>query len=91
MSRLRTTTGWTPLNWAADEGHVDVVRLLLEKGADVAVANSNGWTPLNLAASNGYIDVVRLLLESVRILSCMTVNVARRRYAGLPRGAMRLW
>jgi len=30
--------GWTPLNSAAHNGHVDVVKLLLERWADVTVA-----------------------------------------------------
>lgn len=40
-----------------------MVRLLLEKGADVAVANNNGWTPLKSAANEGHLDVAQLLLE----------------------------
>ena len=27
--------GWTPLYWAAQEGHAEVVKLLLKAGADV--------------------------------------------------------
>jgi ankyrin repeat protein len=55
--------GWTPLNTAANNGHIDVMKLLLENGADVTVANQNGWTPLNSAAGNGHFNVVMLLLE----------------------------
>ena len=28
-------TGWTPLTWASSQGHVKVVKYLLDKGADV--------------------------------------------------------
>jgi ankyrin repeat protein len=48
---------------ASNHGHVDVVKLLLEKGADMTVRNREGWTPLHSASNSGHIDVVKLLLE----------------------------
>jgi ankyrin repeat protein len=39
--------GRTPLYWTSENGHVDVVKLLLEKGADPAAANRDGRTPLH--------------------------------------------
>jgi ankyrin repeat protein len=30
-----------------DSGHLEVVKLLLEKGAGFTAPNSDGWTPLN--------------------------------------------
>lgn len=53
----------TPLSWAAKRGHKGIVKLLLEKGADVNAANRNRRTPLHHASTNGYVDVVKLLLE----------------------------
>ena len=55
---------WTPLNLALDGGHIDIVKLLLEKGADVTVPTQNGRTPLSWAAGKGYEAVVRLLLDN---------------------------
>ncbi|KAJ6636025.1 Protein TANC2 [Pseudolycoriella hygida] len=49
---------------AAHEGNVSMVKLLLEFGADVELANSQGCTPLILAASNGHCDVVRQLVAA---------------------------
>lgn len=49
---------------AAHEGNVPMVRLLLEFGADVELANSQGCTPLILAAANGHCDVVRQLVAA---------------------------
>jgi ankyrin repeat protein len=34
-----------------------VVKLLLEKGADVDKANEYDWTPLKSAASNGLVKI----------------------------------
>ncbi|EIT77782.1 ankyrin repeat protein [Aspergillus oryzae 100-8] len=56
--------GWTPLIYAASLGHKDVVRLLLEKGADLDNDDHPyGRTPVIWAAMNGHEDVVGLLLE----------------------------
>jgi len=43
--------GWTALHWAAMEGHTDVVRLLLQNGANVEAVTERGLTPLRSATS----------------------------------------
>ncbi|XP_048249888.1 uncharacterized protein LOC124128376 [Haliotis rufescens] len=53
----------TPLFVACENGHIDIVRLLIEKGADVTAAAKDGCTPLHCACKNGHIDIVRLLIE----------------------------
>jgi hypothetical protein len=54
--------GTTALLAAAGQGRVEVVRLLLERGADVN-ARSGGWTPLPLALSSGVSpEIARLLV-----------------------------
>ena len=56
--------GATALILAAQSGHVEVVRLLLEAGADKDVADDDGATALMEAAYRGHVEVVRLLLEA---------------------------
>jgi ankyrin repeat protein len=58
--------GWTPLQRAAQNGHAAVVKLLLEKGAELE--SKDKWysykrTALSCAAENGHAAVVKLLLE----------------------------
>ena len=54
----------TLLTLAAEEGHEDVVLLLLNNGADPNKANNSGRTPLHSAASSGNLSIVRQLLYS---------------------------
>jgi ankyrin repeat protein len=53
----------TALSFAADRGDVEIVKLLLERGADVNAKDTfYSATPLTWAAANGHVEVVRLLL-----------------------------
>ncbi|KAB5586279.1 hypothetical protein GE09DRAFT_1166719 [Coniochaeta sp. 2T2.1] len=55
--------GQTPISWAADCGHTEVVSLLLDSGkVNPDSKDASGWTPLAWAASKGYDEAVRLLL-----------------------------
>ena len=49
---------------AASDGYLEVVRLLLEAGADKNAARSDGVTALWAAGRHGHLEVVRLLLEA---------------------------
>ena len=51
--------GETALMHAAIQGHLEIVRLLLVRGAEV---NRSGWTPLIYAAVKGSVPIARLLL-----------------------------
>lgn len=52
----------TPLHWAAQHGHVEVVRTLIDNGADVNAKDVFGRTPLHLAVSHP--NVIALLLDA---------------------------
>jgi len=55
--------GYTPLYIAAQKGHLDVVKTLIEHGARVDAATTDGATPLYIACQNGQIEVVKYLIE----------------------------
>ena len=58
--------GHTPLALASRDGKVDVVRVLLEAGADVnkSTTGGDGHTPLTFASVYGEVEVARVLLEA---------------------------
>jgi ankyrin repeat protein len=56
--------GWTPLHWAAEAGHTNIVALLLDHGAEVnAVTLKADCIPMHLATQNGHTDAAKLLLD----------------------------
>jgi ankyrin repeat protein len=61
--RCRNFGGFTPLHWAAAEGHLDCVQLLLEHGADIEAVTKDGWPPLHMAARWDRVELVKFLLE----------------------------
>ncbi|XP_055705484.1 ankyrin repeat domain-containing protein 50 [Phlebotomus papatasi] len=72
---IEDVNGQTALNIASRNGHLEVVRLLLNftqpladgtgrvRGVDVNHADRDGWTPLRSASWGGHTEVVRLLIS----------------------------
>jgi uncharacterized protein len=60
------TDGATHLILAGKHGHAAVVRLLLDRGADIDARDGEGHTALLVAGQGGHRDVVRLLVEAAR-------------------------
>ena len=56
--------GCTALWAAARNGHLAVVRLLIEQNAEVDARTSTNSTPLRAAAFDGHLDIVRCLVEN---------------------------
>ena len=61
---IRAQYGRTALHDASVNDHLAVVKLLLQRGADVRVMNQFGDTSLHEAGRWGHLDVVRLLLDN---------------------------
>ena len=58
--------GLTALMMASANGHTEIVKLLLDKGADVNVKNTYGITALFMASVHGHTEIVKLLLDKWR-------------------------
>jgi ankyrin repeat protein len=55
----------TPLHFALTGGSLEVVRLLLEHGADVDIQDEEDQTPYQVAESFGLTEIAKLLSEHV--------------------------
>ena len=53
--------GFSPLHWAAKEGAVKIIEILLARGARVNSTNRGDDTPLHLAAAHGHREIVLMV------------------------------
>jgi ankyrin repeat protein len=56
-------SGFAPLHRASENGRIEVVRVLIEHGANVEVQDKYGRTPLNVASGSQREEILELLLE----------------------------
>ncbi|KAG8447467.1 hypothetical protein GDO86_014817 [Hymenochirus boettgeri] len=56
--------GWTPMIWATEYKHVDLVKLLHSKGADIHIRDNEENICLHWAAFAGSVEIAEILLAS---------------------------
>lgn len=54
-------TGWTPLFFAASEGHIECVRRVLAAGARVDVVDDSGWGIWTYSLYRGHLEVAAMV------------------------------
>lgn len=59
----RTSSGKTALMWACQNGHREIVDLLLNMGAKWKMKDDDGLTALTIASENAHLDIENLLRE----------------------------
>ncbi|PHH62136.1 hypothetical protein CDD82_2044 [Ophiocordyceps australis] len=62
--------GRTPLSWAANRGHRDIVELLLDHGARINAKDRARLTALHIAVTGQHKDIVGVLLDRGAHLEC---------------------
>lgn len=60
----RNHHGMTPLHLASGSGQLNVVKALIENGAEVNAGNAFGTSVLEWAAINGKVDVIKVLVAN---------------------------
>ena len=69
--------GYTPLYWASEFGHKNIVELLIAEGADVNAVNGGRFveqTALHIAVSYGHHDIVQILLANGADVNAKSYN-----------------
>uniref|UniRef100_A0A8D3E817 Histone-lysine N-methyltransferase EHMT2-like n=1 Tax=Scophthalmus maximus TaxID=52904 RepID=A0A8D3E817_SCOMX len=66
--------GWTPIIWAAEHKHVDVIKTLLNRGADVTISDKELNVCLHWAAYAGNVDIAELVLNSGCSLAAVNMH-----------------
>ena len=67
--------GETPLTLAINEENEDLVKRLLEMGADVNNSNRHGQMPITLAVGNSNVAIIELLLDTGKVnINLVTEN-----------------
>uniref|UniRef100_A0A8C4Z5R9 Euchromatic histone-lysine N-methyltransferase 2 n=1 Tax=Gadus morhua TaxID=8049 RepID=A0A8C4Z5R9_GADMO len=66
--------GWTPIIWAAEHKHMDVIRALLSRGADVTIQDKEMNMCLHWASFAGSVDIAELVLNAGCSLSSVNMH-----------------
>ena len=63
INKPRKGDGSSSIMMACHNGHIEIVRILMESGADVMLGNKMGLNAFGCAAMAGHLEIVKLLYE----------------------------
>lgn len=66
--------GVTILHQSCFSGQLEIVRLLVDNGAELELRDDRGWTCLHYAAFGGHVDVVNFLINSCVDVTAMSLE-----------------
>jgi ankyrin repeat protein len=66
--------GRTALHLASDAGHLDIVRLLCEEGADLIKRDRDGRTAFFIAVINAYFEIIELIYNYLDNKMCISMT-----------------
>ncbi|XP_025027962.1 histone-lysine N-methyltransferase EHMT1 isoform X5 [Python bivittatus] len=66
--------GWTPMIWATEYKHVELVKLLLAKGSDINIRDNEQNICLHWAAFSGCVDIAEILLAAKCDLHAVNIH-----------------
>ena len=75
----RDKAAFIPLHAASRYRHVDVTRLLVDRGADVNAPTEDHWTALHLASCVGHLDIAKLPVDCGANVDTLTAGMASSR------------
>ena len=61
---MKNKISYAAIHYAAENGHADILEILIDKKAEVNFPGPSRMTPLHLASANGHYECVELLLEN---------------------------
>merc|ERR1712117_482397 len=78
---VQNELGYSPLHQAAQQGHSQIVNLLLEANASPNTVSNNGQTALSIAQKLGYISVVETLkVVTDTVVTTTTTTTVEEKY-----------
>lgn len=70
LVNCRDADNYTPLHRACYNNHTEVIKYLLENGADISAKSREGWEPLHSAVHWGQTEAAALLIEAGADINC---------------------
>lgn len=66
--------GWTALHWATNGKHIEIVKLLVARGADIFAKDDRGQTPLHIACGSTNAEEVASVLIKYAVFGALNLN-----------------
>jgi len=73
LLNLKDINARTPLHWACRGVHFEIIKYLVDKGADLNATDVNGMIPLHSVASRGHAEAVRFLIEKGSLVNVQSI------------------